>query len=145
MRIISAAKSSFRILGIFSILMMGILGLSACESESGRGISSGTPNTDPEYGYVINSTDYTLVIDVDGQEEYQVRIQAGDLLAMALEEEETHLLHVIVLDSSGQALAEYVNSFYIDANALDNQVSDFVCSWYVEVVSESGYANRFGS
>ncbi len=137
---------SFQGLLAVASLLLFVVGTSGCDSETGRGLPvGGIPNTDPGHGYVINSTDYTLVVDVNGQDEYQVRIQAGDLLVMGLEQEQTHLLHVVVLDSSGQAVAEYVNSFYINEVALDNQVRDFVCSWYVEVTSASGYANRFGS
>ena len=137
---------SSRGLYVLLALLTCILAISGCESESGRGIPvGGIPNTDPGHGYVINSTNYTIVIDVNGQNEYQVRIQPGDLLAMGLDQEQTHLLHVIMLNDSGQAVAEYVNSFYINEIALDNQVRDFVCSWYAEVISTSGYANRFGS
>ncbi|PID56468.1 hypothetical protein CSB45_11495 [candidate division KSB3 bacterium] len=126
-------------------LVIALAGISGCESESSRGITNGVPNTDPEHGYILNSTNYALVIDINGRNEYQVRIQSGEFFAMTLEQERTHLLHVIVLDDSGQALAEYVNSFYINESALDNHVRNFVCSWYVDVTSTSGYANTFGS
>lgn len=111
-------------------------------------IMSSIANDDPSYGFMVNSTQYRLVIDLDEKEEFDIALDPGMIIDMRLRTRKTHVLHVVVLDGANRALSEYINTFYIDEIPLDNQIKDFVCSWYVEFTPEqplSGFANKTGS
>ena len=105
-------------------------------------------NADPSYGFMVNSTQYRLVIDLGEEEEFEIALDPGMIIDMQLKERKTYILHVVVMNTRGRAISEYVNSFYIDEIPLDNQLGDFICSWYVEFTPnqpESGFANNFGT
>ncbi len=48
-------------------------------------------------------------------------IEPGELLSMESQRNRTHLMHAVVLNANDGAIADYVNSFFIDDFALDNQ------------------------
>lgn len=102
-------------------------------------------NINPGYGFLVNSTDYRLVIDLDEQETFEVTLNPGATMGIALHEKKTHVIHVLMVNGAGRVVTEYVNSFYIDDIPLDNQLNDFVCNWYVEFFAESGFVNKFGT
>lgn len=130
---------------ILLLVILWAIGITSCNKDEENSFITGSPNADPGYGYIINSTEYSLAVDVSERGDYQISIAPGGLNAIQLQPRTTHLIHVVMLDNSGRAVAEYVNSFYINEIALDNQVRDFICSWYVEITSTSGYTNNFGS
>ncbi len=100
---------------------------------------------DARQGYFINSTAYRMVIDLEEQEDFTITLQAGQILAQKLAAKETHVAHVVLLDANDRAVADYVNSFYINEIPLDQQYRDFICSWYVDFLSLSGFGNDFGA
>ena len=96
----------------------------------------------------MNSTRYRLVIDLAEREKFEFELAPGMTVGIYLQVKKTHTLHVVVLNQAGRAISEYVNSFYIDDIPLDNQLKDYICSWYVEFTPEFpeyGFANRFGT
>jgi hypothetical protein len=135
---------------LFISLCLGLLVSCGDDDDDDKySFVSGTiSNTDPSYGFMANSTPYHLVIDLGEREDFEFTLAPGMITGMHLKEKRTYVLHVVVLNESGRAISEYLNSFYIDDVPLDNQLKDFVCSWFVEFTSkypESGFANNFGT
>lgn len=143
-------KTLFRFTLWMLVVGLGCAGmLIGCgdEDTSDHGVSSIT-SADPSHGYMLNSTPYYLQIDLGEKEEFALRLNPGMLIEMNLDTNRTYVLHVVVLNSANRTVSEYINTFYIDDIPLDNQLNDFVCSWYVEFTPnypEYGYANNFGT
>ena len=129
------------------VLCVGIL--SGCDDSDGNGksnvITTAIDDPDPKRGFIMNSLNYTLVIDIDEKEEFRMSLSPGAIVEISLKEQKTHLLHAVVLNAEGRVVNDFVNSFYIDEVPLDNQFKDFLCSWYVEIVSEYGFGNDMGT
>lgn len=135
---------------IISLFVVVVLSgfLVSCESddESNSNVSDVIGDDDPGQGFLANSTSYRLLLDFEETNEFNVALDPGMIIEMRLSSRQTHLIHIVVLDTrTGRAVSEYVNSFYIDDIPLDNKLHDFVCSWYIEFMSESGFANKFGT
>jgi hypothetical protein len=131
------------------IILLCAVMLAGCDDDDDNGprISS-ISNVDPSYGFMINSTDYHLTIDINEVEKFEINLDPGMVIGLRLDENRSYTMHVVVLNSRGRVVSEYNNSFFIDNIALDNQLSDFVCSWYVEFSpdsSEYGFTNNFGT
>lgn len=132
---------------VLFVLCVGIL--AGCDDDDGNGnkavITTAIADSDPARGFIMNSLNYTVVIDIDEKEEFRMAIGPGGIVEVSLKAKKTHLLHVVVLNAQGRVVNEFMNSFYIDEVPLDNQFRDFLCSWYVELVSEHGFGNYMGS
>ncbi len=118
------------------------------DDDDNSSILGSIASADASYGFMANSTSYSLVIDLGEKEEFEITLEPGAIVEMKLQENKTYVIHVVVMNTAGRALSEYINSFFIDDIPLDNQLSDFVCSWYVEFTSNqplSGFANEFGT
>ena len=137
-------KTSLKILFIV-FLCAGILVGCDDDDDKKNVITNAIADSDPSQGFIVNSLDYRVVIDFNEKEEFNASLDPGMILEINLTDNTTHLLHVVVLNGEGRIISEYSNSFYIDNIPLDNQLKDFLCSWYIDLVSESGYGNDFGS
>ena len=129
------------------LVCVGVLTGCSDEDDSGNGVSAIT-SADPSHGYMLNSTPYHLQIDLGEKEKFELSLNPGMLIEMKLDTNRTYVLHVVVMNAANRAVSEYVNTFYIDDIPLDNQLNDFVCSWYVEFTPtypEYGFANNFGT
>jgi len=129
-------------------LCLGLLG--SCEDNDKKDTSPNSPVTeaDPSYGFMLNSTPYSLNIDLGEEEDFNINLAPGQLLGTYLKENKTYVIHVVVLNNARRAISEYVTSFYVDDIPLDNQLTDFLCNWYVEFTStypELGFTNKFGT
>ncbi len=143
----------------FIITVKGILLAALCvgvliscddddDDDNNLTISGTLVNADPSYGFIGNSTEFRLQIDLGEKEDFTLNLAPGQIIGVQLKENKTYILHVVVLNQGGGALSEYVNSFFIDDIPLDNQFKDVLCSWYVEFVSnypEYGFGNEFGT
>jgi hypothetical protein len=139
---------------MMKVILLGLLCsgvLVSCNDDDNNQkstITSAIGNSDPSYGFLLNSTPYLLKIDLGEEETFTIELNPGMLLGMHLKENKTYVLHVVILNNVGRVVSEYVNSFYIDAVPLDNQLEDFICSWYVEFTPtfpETGFVNKFGT
>ena len=126
------------------VLCFGVLG-GCSDDDDNNPATSAIESRDPSYGFLLNSTPYRIALDFGQQNEFQTTLEPGELMSINMNTDRTHLVHAVVLNGNDRAIADYVNSFFIDKFALDNQLRDFICSWYVEFRSESGFYNRFGS
>lgn len=136
---------ALRILFVFT-LCIGIL--SGCDDDDNgnkRVITTAIDKPDASHGYIMNSLNYTVLIDIDEKEEFNLSLRSGMTVELRLKENKTHLLHAVVLDAQGRVMREFVNSFFIDDVPLDNQLKDYLCSWYVELTSEYGFGNNLGT
>ena len=122
-----------------------LLSCSDDDDDNGVVIANTQTSANPEYGFIVNSLAYTVVLDFNEREEFTTTLTPGMIIEMNFQEKKTHLLHVMVMNDAGRIFAEYVNSFYIDDVPLDNQLGDFQCSWYIELISEYGFDNNFGT
>ena len=128
------------------LLCVGVLiSCSDDDDDTTNSTSTALVSANPSNGFIVNSTDFRAVIDFGQQNQFQTTLEPGQMMNMNLQRNKTHLVHVVLLNESDRALSEFVNNFYIDNTALDNQLRDFLCSWYVEFVTMSGFNNRFGS
>lgn len=133
------------------LIGMGCMGLlTSCEDDDDDydPLSEAISDTDPSYGFLLNATSYRLQIDLGEVEEFKIVLNPGQLKLARLDPDRTYILHVLVLDTAGRVVSEYVNTFYIDNIPLDNQLRDFLCSWFVEFTPNNplyGFANNFGS
>ncbi|MBD3308698.1 hypothetical protein GF339_19960 [candidate division KSB3 bacterium] len=137
-----------KILGIIIAVGLCVAMLIGCSDDDNGAnptVTQSIANADPSAGFIANATTYRLVIEIDGDTASTFSLDPGVIVNLSLQEQTTHLLHVTVFDGTGDKLAEYLNSFYIDEIPLDNRLNDFLCSWYVEIISESGFANNFGT
>ena len=111
-------------------------------------ISGALTDADPSYGFIVNSTDYQLLIYFGEKEKFDLTLVPRQMLYITLKENRTYVMHVVVLNSGGGVVADYIEAFYIDNIPLDNQFRDVVCSWYFEFTSnypEYGFANNSGT
>ncbi len=140
-----------QILLVLKVILMcsaclGMLG--GCDDDDDgnkRIITTAIDQPNASRGYIMNSLKYSVLIDLDEKEEFNLLLGPGMTVELNLQENKTHLLHAAVLNSQGRVIKEFVNSFFINNVPLDNQLKDFLCSWYVEIVSESGFGNNIGS
>lgn len=121
--------------------------LSGCDDDNGDNhvLTTAIDTPDASHGYIMNSLSYTVLIDIDEKEKFNLSLSPGMTVELSLEENKTHLLHAVVLNAQGRVIQEFVNSFYIDNVPLDNQLKDYLCSWYVELIAESGFGNNLGT
>ena len=129
-------------------LCLGLLGSCGDNDEKNTSPNSPVTEADPSYGFMLNSTPYDLNIDLGEEEDFNIDLAPGQLLGMYLQENKTYVIHVVVLDNARRAVSDYLTSFYIDDIPLDNQLTDFLCNWYVEFTStypELGFTNKFGT
>lgn len=144
-------KSFFITLGKLLLIVMVCSGLlTACNNDDGKkGAISGAISTpDPSYGFLVNATPYRLQIDFGEKETFDLILSPGQILGVHLDTKRAYVMHVVVLNTAGRVVSDYMNGFYVDEIPLDNQLRDFVCSWYVEFTAnypEYGYANDFGT
>ena len=118
------------------------------DDEKDVTISGALANADPSYGFIVNSTDYQLLIDFGEKEKFDLKLAPRQMLYITLKENRTYVMHVVVLNNEGGAIADYNEAFFIDNVPLDNQFRDIVCSWYFEFTSnypEYGFANNSGT
>lgn len=111
-------------------------------------VSDALSEADPSYGFMANSTEYQLLIDFGEKEKFNFRLAPGQVVEMNLQYNKTYVMHVVVLNTWGGAISEYINAFFIDNIPLDNQFREIVCSWYFEFISnypEYGFTNEFGT
>ncbi|MBD3308699.1 hypothetical protein GF339_19965 [candidate division KSB3 bacterium] len=133
------------------VLLLGlcsgiIVGCDDDDDDSRSTIMDTIANDDPSYGFLVNSTTYRMVLDLGEAERFNLTLEPGAIISLNLQTQKTHLIHVVVLNQANRAIADYVNGFYIDEIPLDNRLKDFICSWYVEFISdESGFGNNFGT
>lgn len=127
------------------LLCVGMLISCSDDDDKDNPASTAILSADPSDGFLVNSTGFRAVIDFGQQKQFQTTLEPGQMMNLNLQRDKTHVVHVVLLNESDRALSDFVNSFYIDETALDNQLRDFLCSWYVEFVTMSGYNNRFGS
>ncbi|PID56469.1 hypothetical protein CSB45_11500 [candidate division KSB3 bacterium] len=133
-------------MGLLAVIILCFGVLAGCGDDKDMSpVSSAIEKRDPSYGFLLNSTPYRLVLDFEEQNRFRKTLEPGELISLTRQKNRTHLVHVVVMDEGDRAITDYVNSFYIDDYALDNQLRDFLCSWYVEFVSDSGFYNNFGS
>lgn len=132
---------------LLCILCTGML--SGCDDDNDSGnkniITTAIDDPDASRGFIMNSLNYTVILDLDEKEKFNLSLSPGMTVELRLKENKTHLLHVVVLSAEGRVIREFVNSFYIDDVPLDNQLKDFLCSWYVELISEYGFGNNLGT
>ncbi|GAK51683.1 hypothetical protein U14_02928 [Candidatus Moduliflexus flocculans] len=100
--------------------------------------------SDPNFGYIKNSTDYTIAIDFGKDNEFSTRLAPGEMRGFDMDEGRSHLLHVVVLDSANRAVSEFFTNFNVDTTPFDNEWNGFVCSWYVDILRESGFGSEMG-
>lgn len=146
---ISMQKQFFLVCKYVLLLLLCVGIMTGCDDDDDNGdniaITSAIDQPDPKRGFIMNSLDYMVVIDIDEKEKFRMSLSPGMIVELKLQEKKTHVLHAVVLNTQGRTIHEFVNSFYIDEFPLDNQFKDFVCSWYVELVSEYGFGNDMGS
>jgi hypothetical protein len=133
------------ILIIAVVICLG--GLISCDDDD-ETKSTILMEADPSLGYLYNSSSYTLKIDLDEKEDFAINLVPQQLYKLNLQADQTHIFHVLVLNSKGRVVSEYVNTFYVNDVPLDNQLSDFMCNWFYEftdVNPEYGFANRSGA
>ncbi len=118
------------------------------DDDNDSGVTNSISDDNPSYGFMLNSTQYRLLIDIDDKDEFEIALDPGMIIDMHLQTRKTHLMHVLVLNQSSTIIGEYINGFYVDEYPLDNQLKDFLCNWYVEFTAEypfTGWANEFGT
>lgn len=135
-------KSRWRMFGL-SVLVALCLScgvLAGCndddDSDGGR--------EDPTFGYIKNSTIYTIAIDFGTDNNFSTRLAPNEIRGFNMDEGRSHLLHTVVLGGSNQVISEFFTNFNVDRTALDNEWEGFVCSWYVDIVRESGFGVETG-
>ncbi len=125
-----------------------LIGCNDEDDDKNSPISNAIASNDPSYGFMVNSTQYHLALDLGEKEKFEFSLSPGMTIGVRLKVKRTYVLHVVVLNAAGRTVSEYVNSFYIDDVPLDNQLKDYLCSWYVEFTPkypEYGFANKFGT
>ena len=139
-------KGRIKSIGVLLSIVMFCFGVfTGCSDDDDNPTSSALKSENPSYGFFINSTAYRIVLDLGQKNDFDIALEPGEMMSLTLKRGATHSVHAVLVDSADRAVSDYVNNFYIDEYGLDNQFEDFICSWYVEFVSESGYANNFGS
>ena len=141
-------KRSVIIIGKLVFIVLVCLGVLASCSDDDDNTSSTTAAivaNDPSYGFIANSTNYRMVIDIGEKKAFQFTLEPGATIDLNLHQKKTHVAHVVLLNAADRVVADYVNSFYIDEIPLDSQFRDMICSWYAEFISESGFGNNFGT
>ena len=119
-----------------ALICTGLL-ISCSDDNGARG--------DPTLGYIVNSTPYRISIDLGLQNDYKWTLGPGELLTLNLERNRTHVISVVFYNNADRVGKEFTSNFYINDIALDNKLRDFLCSWYFEIVSTSGFGNNSGS
>ncbi len=120
----------------FVLLCAGLL--LGCSDDNGA-------KGDPSLGYIVNSTSYRISVDLGLQNKYKWTLGPGEILRLNLDHNRTHVISVIFYNNADRVGTGFSSNFYIDGTALDNTLRDFLCSWYFEIVSTSGFGNKSGS
>ncbi len=136
---------TLRFLSVFVVCCLSCGILVSCnddDDDSNRGLP--VAENDPTFGYVRNSTVYTIAIDFGKDNEFSIKLAPDGIHAFNMDKGRSHLLHVVVLDNGNHAISEFFTNFNVDYTALDNEWRGFVCSWYVDIVRESGFGVETG-
>jgi len=120
------------------------LALVGCDDDDNSNSGLPVAQNNPNYGYVKNSTEYTIAIDFGKDNDFSTKLAPGQMLGFNMDEGRAHLLHTVVLDNANRAISEFYTNFYVDETALDNEWNGFVCSWYVDILRESGFGSDMG-
>ncbi len=133
--------------GCILIVCLGFV-VSCSDDDDDNDLTGAIATEDPSIGYMLNSTEYRLLIDLNEQEKFDIALDPGTIIEMKLKTRKTHVAHVIVMNSANRAIGEYVDTFYINEIPLDHRFKDFICSWYLEFTPNyplQGRANLSGS
>ncbi len=133
-----------RMFKLFALLMLSAGALLGCNDDDDDSSILGIGKNDATYGFIMNSTAYRVAIDFEQENDFQTVLEPGKSVAYHLKAGRTHMIHAVVLNENSRALSESYYNFYIDEFALDNTLHDFVCSWYVELLYDSGFGNKSG-
>ncbi|GAK55785.1 hypothetical protein U27_02744 [Candidatus Vecturithrix granuli] len=136
---------ALRIVFVFTLCIGMLSGCDDDDNGNKNAITTAIDKPDASHGYIMNSLSYTVLIDIDEKEKFNLSLSPGMTVELRLKANKTHLLHAVVLNAQGRVMQEFVNSFYIDDVPLDNQLKDYLCSWYVELTSEYGFGNNLGT
>ena len=123
---------------VFCLSCGALVGCNDDDSDNNLGYN------DPGFGYIKNSTTYTLAIDFGKNNDFSISLAPGEMRGFNMDKGRSHLLHAVALGSGNTAISEFFSNFYVDATALDNEWQGLVCSWYVDILRESGFGIETG-
>lgn len=134
-------KSRLRVfdLGMLLVFCLSCGGLVGCNDDDSDGLAD-----DPTFGYIKNSTTHTIAIDFGKNNDFSTYLAPSEIRGFNMDAGRSHLLHAVALDSGNRAISEFFMNFNVDKTAFDNQWEGFVCSWYVEILRESGFGAETG-
>ncbi|HWP46743.1 MAG TPA: hypothetical protein VNM22_06235 [Candidatus Limnocylindrales bacterium] len=106
-----------------------------------------TLSTDPGCGAIINRTDSTLRIAVDGSNGFEVEVSPHTALTTQIAIQSSHDFRVDVIDPSSQAQKTFQYFIFVDDVAADQIVdigSEVFMGWFLEINDVAGQFSRMG-
>jgi len=106
-----------------------------------------TLSTDPSCGAIINRTDSTMRVAVDGSNGFEVEVQPHTVLFAQIGINSSHDFRVDVLGPDEQAQRTFQYFFFVDDVAADQIVDvdgQVFMGWFFEMNDERGQFTRLG-
>jgi hypothetical protein len=106
-----------------------------------------TLSTDPSCGAIINRTDSTMRIAVDGSNGFEVEVSPQTALIAQIAIQSSHDFRVDVIDPNSQAQKTFQYFIFVDDVAADQIVdigSEVFMGWFLEINDVAGQFSRMG-